>query len=61
MIGTVLNDADNQGFAAIRIVVVATDGESVTEGSIGYRITDGKYIWIPYVKVTQENSRSLLQ
>ena len=61
MIGTVLNDADNQGIAAVRIAVIAADGERVTESSIGYRITDGKYIWIPYVKVTQENYKSLLQ
>ena len=25
--------------------------------SIGYKVTDGKYIWIPYVKITQENYR----
>ena len=61
MLGTVLNDADNQGFAAVRIAVVAADGNHVTEESIGYKITDGKYIWIPYRPVTAENYREFMR
>ena len=61
MLGTVLNDADNQGFAAVRIAVVAADGNPVTEESIGYEITDGKYIWIPYRPVTAENYREFMR
>lgn len=57
LLGTVLNDADNQGFAAVRIAVVAANEKSVTDESIGYKVTDGKYIWIPYIKITQENYR----
>ena len=58
LLATVLNDADNQGFAAVRAAVAAADGKTLTEGTIGYRVTDGKYIWIPYVKITQENYRN---
>lgn len=55
MLGTSLNDAHNQGTAAVRIAVAAAKGEAVDEKSVGYKITDGKYVWIPYVKVTAEN------
>ncbi|MBQ7221209.1 MAG: galactose ABC transporter substrate-binding protein [Synergistaceae bacterium] len=61
MLGTVLNDADNQGFAAVRVAVVAADEKPVTEESIGYTITDGKYIWIPYRPVTVENYKEFMK
>ena len=61
MLGTVLNDADNQGFAAVKVAVVAADGKEVTEEAIGYKITDGKYIWIPYQPVTAENYKNFMK
>ena len=61
MLGTVLNDATNQGYAAVRVAVVAADEKPVTEESIGYKITEGKYIWIPYRPVTQENYRMFFE
>ena len=61
MLGTVLNDADNQGFAAVRVAVTAADEKPVTEASIGYAITDGKYIWIPYRPVTAENYKEFMK
>ncbi|MBR0070304.1 MAG: galactose ABC transporter substrate-binding protein [Synergistaceae bacterium] len=61
MLGTVLNDADNQGFAAVRVAVVAADEKPVTDESIGYKITDGKYIWIPYRPVTVENYKEFMK
>lgn len=60
MLGTSLNDAYNQGTAAVRIAVQASKGEPVTEEAIGYKITDGKYVWIPYVKVTKENYKDFM-
>ena len=51
MLGTVLNDADNQGMAAVRLATALVSGKDIN--SIGYEITDGKYIWIPYQKVTR--------
>ncbi len=60
MLGTSLNDAKNQGTAAVRIAVKAANGEEVTSESIGYTLTDGKYVWIPYVRVTQENYKDFM-
>ncbi len=60
MLGTSLNDAHNQGTAAVRIAVQASKGEPVTDETIGYKITDGRYVWIPYVRVTQENYKDFM-
>ena len=60
MLGTSLNDAVNQGTAAVRIANQVASGGEVTEQSIGYKITDGKYVWIPYVRVTQENYKDFM-
>ncbi len=51
MLGTVLNDADNQGIAAVKLAVALASGGDIN--SIGYEITDNKYIWVPYQKVTR--------
>ncbi|MBW7573051.1 galactose ABC transporter substrate-binding protein [Caproiciproducens faecalis] len=55
LLGTVLNDGENQGKATVNIAVAAAQGKEITKDSVGYEITDGKYVWIPYVKVTAEN------
>jgi len=55
MLGTVLNDGENQGKATVNIAVAAAQGKEITKDAVGYEITDGKYVWIPYVKVTTEN------
>lgn len=60
MLGTSLNDAVNQGTAAVRIANQVASGGEVNEQSIGYKITDGKYVWIPYVRVTQENYKDFM-
>ena len=60
MLGTVLNDARNQGRAAVRIAFAAAQGKAVDKDSIGYEVTDGKYVWIPYVKVTAENYKDFM-
>ena len=59
-LGTVLNDGENQGKASINIAAVAADGQEVTSETIGYEVTDGKYVWIPYVKVTVDNYQDCL-
>ncbi len=48
MLGTVLNDADGQGTAAVRLAVMLAKGQDVSK-----EVTDGKYIWIPYQKVVR--------
>lgn len=55
LLGTVLNDAENQGKATVNIAVAAAQNKEINKANAGYDITDGKYVWIPYVKVTQEN------
>lgn len=55
MLGTVLNDAVNQGKATVNIAAAAAEGKEVNKANVGYDITDGKYVWIPYVKVDQSN------
>lgn len=55
LLGTVLNDAVNQGTATVKIAIAASAGTEVDKSSIGYDVTDGKYVWIPYVKVTADN------
>lgn len=57
MLGTVLNDADNQGKATVMLMKVLAAGETPTKENTGYDITDGKYVWIPYQKVTQESAK----
>jgi len=56
LLGTVLNDADNQGKATLLLAALLGSGEEITEDNFPYTITDGKYIWIPYQKVTIDNA-----
>lgn len=60
LLGTVLNDAVNQGTATVNIAAYAAAGKEVTSENIGYELTDGKYCWIPYVKVTTDNYQDYL-
>ena len=55
MLGTVLNDAKNQGKAVYSLMDVLARGEVPTKDNVGFDISDGKYIWVPYIKVTREN------
>ncbi|MBQ3377335.1 MAG: galactose ABC transporter substrate-binding protein [Synergistaceae bacterium] len=61
MLGTVLNDAANQGKAAVQAAVAAAMGKEVNKETIGYEVTDGKYIWVPYRKVTSENYKEFMK
>jgi len=56
LLGTVLNDADNQGKATLLLAALLGSGEEITEDNFPYTITDGKCIWIPYQKVTIDNA-----
>jgi methyl-galactoside transport system substrate-binding protein len=53
LLGTVLNDAQNQGKATYDVAYALSTGADVA--SAGWAITDGKYIWVPYQKVTRDN------
>jgi methyl-galactoside transport system substrate-binding protein len=56
LLGTVLNDAVNQGKATLLLAALLGAGETVTADNYPYTITDGKYVWIPYQKVTIDNA-----
>jgi methyl-galactoside transport system substrate-binding protein len=55
MLGTVLNDAVNQGKATLNLAYDLANGVTPTEATAGYPITDGKYVWVPYKKILKEN------
>ena len=50
LLGTVLNDAVNQGTATFNLACVLASGGTPTAENTGYAI-DGQYVWIPYVPV----------
>jgi len=54
LLGTVLNDATNQGKATFDIAYALATGAAptTTAGAM-----DGRYIWVPYQKVTRDNYR----
>ena len=55
LLGTVLNDATNQGKATFEIALALANGTTptTTAGAM-----DGRYIWVPYQKVTRDNYRN---
>lgn len=55
LLGTVLNDAKNQGKATYNLANVLAKGETPTSDNVGYEITDGKYVWVAYKKITKDN------
>jgi methyl-galactoside transport system substrate-binding protein len=55
LLGTVLNDAKNQGKATLNLAAALAAGEKPDKSNVGYDITDGKYIWVPYKKITKDN------
>ena len=50
LLGTVLNDAVNQGQATFNLACVLAGGGTPTAENTGYAI-DGQYVWVPYVPV----------
>jgi methyl-galactoside transport system substrate-binding protein len=55
LLGTVLNDAKNQGKATLDLAYVLAQGQAPSKANVGYDLTDSKYIWVPYKKITLEN------
>lgn len=55
MLGTVLNDAKNQGIATFKLSEVLAKGQTPSKDNTGYDITDGKYVWISYKPITKDN------
>ncbi len=55
LLGTVLNDAKNQGKATLLCAYVLAKGEVPSKETIGYDVVDGKYIWVPYKMILLDN------
>jgi methyl-galactoside transport system substrate-binding protein len=55
LLGTVLNDAKNQGGATLKLAAALAKGETPSKDNTGFDITDGKYVWVPYKKITKDN------
>ncbi|PKL24888.1 MAG: galactose/glucose ABC transporter substrate-binding protein MglB [Spirochaetae bacterium HGW-Spirochaetae-3] len=53
LLGTVLNDAKNQGKATFDIAFALATGKDPAQA--GWTLSDGKYVWVPYQKVTKDN------
>jgi methyl-galactoside transport system substrate-binding protein len=56
LLGTVLNDADNQGKATFDLAFALATKADMTK--TGWEIADGKYVWVPYQMVTKENFKN---
>ena len=52
LLGTVLNDAVNQGNAILLLAVASVTGDF---SGYPYEIVDDHYVWVPYRMVTEEN------
>jgi methyl-galactoside transport system substrate-binding protein len=59
LLGTVRADAELQGKAAFDIAYALASGENPL--GAGWPLSEGKYVLIPYAKVTKENYRSFGQ
>jgi methyl-galactoside transport system substrate-binding protein len=55
LLGTVLNDAKNQGKATLELANVLAKGEIPTKENTSYDIVDNQYVWISYKKITKDN------
>jgi methyl-galactoside transport system substrate-binding protein len=53
LLGTVLNDAQNQGKATFDVAYALAAGTDVA--AAGWPLTNAKYVWVPYQKVTRDN------
>ncbi|QCJ40959.1 galactose/glucose ABC transporter substrate-binding protein MglB [Bacillus sp. S3] len=54
MVGSILNDAKNQGKATIDIAANAAKGKDVLDGT-EWKLDDNKAVRVPYVEVTKDN------
>jgi len=54
MLGTVLNDAKNQGAATAQLAINAANGKDPLEGT-QWKLDDKKAVRVPYVQITKDN------
>jgi methyl-galactoside transport system substrate-binding protein len=58
--GTVYNDKEGQAGAMFRLAMTLAKGGSIDDIADEYSVTEGKYIRLPYAKVTSENVEEYL-
>ncbi len=58
--GTVYNDKEGQAGAMFRLAMTLAKGGSIEDIAGEYDVTDGKYIRLPYYKVTSDNVEEYL-
>jgi len=62
LLGTVLNDRQNQSIAVLNIIKAVVAGHEVTKDILGVEgEVVGKYVWIPYQIVDKTNLDSILE
>ena len=55
LLGTAYNDGINQGKATFNIAYILAQGQTPSKDNIGYEISEGKYVWVPYKGITLKN------
>lgn len=62
LLGTVLNDRQNQSDAIINVIKAVKEGKEITGDVVGVDCTvEGKYVWVPYVIVDESNLDATLE
>lgn len=59
--GTVYNDKEGQAQAMYRLAMTLTAGGSIEDISDEFEVTDGKYVRLPYSKVSASNIEEFLE
>ena len=54
LLGTVFNDGEQQAMAAVDLAILLAKGEEITADTYSYPITDERFVWIPYQRITRE-------
>ena len=55
LLGTVFNDGERQAMAAVDLAILLARGEEISADTYSYPITDERFVWIPYQRITRED------
>ena len=55
LLGTVFNDGERQSMAAVDLAILLARGEEISADTYSYPITDERFVWIPYQRITRED------
>lgn len=54
LLGTVFNDGERQAMAAVDLAILLAKGAEISAATYAYPISDERFVWIPYRRVTLE-------